>query len=130
MGKKGTAKNAKAGQPAPPPTSTAQAKVPAPNWPMFKPKLPVTHLTLEDATSDLADKVVLINNFWPKSLCRDYVSFLKSLPLVTTPARPKRGEAVRVNDRFQVNDPTFSRRLWLDTGLKDAILDHSVAHLW
>jgi hypothetical protein len=42
--------------------------------------------------------------------------------LVTTPGKPKKGDAVRVNDRFQVVDEGFARRLWEETGLKDLIL--------
>lgn len=41
---------------------------------------------------------------------------------MTTPGKPKKGDAVRVNDRFQVNDEEFARRLWEETGLKDLIL--------
>ncbi len=74
-------------------------------------------------------KVVVIRHFWPKSLCRDYVAFLRTLPLVPTPGRPRRGEAVRVNDRLQVDDPLFAARLWQQTGLRDA-LDQSAAELW
>jgi hypothetical protein len=42
--------------------------------------------------------------------------------LVTTPGKPKKGDAVRVNDRFQVVDEGFARRLWEETGLKGLIL--------
>jgi hypothetical protein len=42
--------------------------------------------------------------------------------LVTTPGKPKNGDAVRVNDRFQVVDEGFARRLWEETGLKGLIL--------
>jgi hypothetical protein len=55
-------------------------------------------------------------------LCKDYVSFLSSLPLVTTPGKPKKGDAVRVNDRFQIDDPDFAERLWSQTALKNLIL--------
>jgi hypothetical protein len=50
----------------------------------------------------------------------------------TTPSRPKRGEAVRVNDRFQVEDPLFARRLWEQTGLKEALLEDNehLRDLW
>lgn len=41
---------------------------------------------------------------------------------MTTPGKPKKGEAVRVNDRFQINDEIFARRLWEETGLKGLIL--------
>ncbi|KAI1176484.1 hypothetical protein F4777DRAFT_269180 [Nemania sp. FL0916] len=100
------------------------------NWPPFKPSLPVTQLTFDAPFLNLEDQIVLIRNFWPKSLCRDYLTFLAGLPLITTPGRPKRGEAARVNDRFQINDARFAQRLWLQTGLKDAVLDDSVKHLW
>nr|EAQ71089.1 hypothetical protein MGCH7_ch7g496 [Pyricularia oryzae 70-15] len=89
-----------------------------PAWPIFKPTLPVSDLSLDTI---VPGKVVVMHNFFPRSLCRDYVAFLKTLPLVTTPARPKKGEAVRQNDRFQVNDPDFAARLWLQTGLKEAL---------
>ena len=50
----------------------------------------------------------------------------------TTPSRPKRGEAVRVNDRFQVEDALFARRLWEQTGLKEALLEDNehLRDLW
>lgn len=100
-----------------------------PSWPPFKPKLPVVDLELQlhPATS----KIVLVPSFFPRSLCRDYVNFLKTLPLQTTPGRPKRGEAVRVNDRFQVDDDAFALRLWEQTGLKEAILhSEELKDLW
>lgn len=59
------------------------------------------------------------------------MAFLKTLPLQTTPVRPKRGEAVRVNDRFQINDPAFALRLWEQTGLKEALMEgEDVKDLW
>lgn len=67
-------------------------------------------------------QIVLIPNFWMSNLCRTYVSFLRSLPLVTTPGKPKRGDAVRVNDRFQIDDPSFADALW-NAGLKQLVLD-------
>ena len=106
----------------------AAAAAPArPSWPPFKPPLPVCDL---DPDTLAESKVVVFRNFWPRNLCRDYVSFLKTLPLSTTPGKPKKGEAVRVNDRFQIDDPGFAERLWLETGLKDVVLDESLSHLW
>lgn len=108
--------------PAPKPTTVA------PSWPAFKPSLPVIDLTFE---SLVQDKVVVLRSFFPRSLCRDYVSFLRDLPLVTTPGKPKRGDAVRVNDRFQIDDARFADRLWSETGLKELLLNSDdVAHLW
>ncbi|GKU00081.1 2og-fe oxygenase superfamily protein [Fusarium langsethiae] len=91
-----------------------------PSWPAFKPPLPVVDLVPEP--HPLTSKVVLIPSFFPRSLCRDYVAFLKTLPLQTTPGRPKRGEAVRVNDRFQIDSQDFATRLWEQTGLKEALI--------
>ncbi|GAP90205.2 putative L-ascorbic acid binding protein [Rosellinia necatrix] len=104
--------------------------VAATRWPPFKPALPVTRLAFDAPIPTLGDQIVLLRNFWPKSLCREYVAFLAGLPLTTTPGRPRRGEAARVNDRFQTSDARFAQRLWLQTGLKDAVLDDAVEHLW
>lgn len=42
---------------------------------------------------------------------------------MTTPgARPKKGDAVRVNDRFQVDDGGFAERLWAETGLRGLVM--------
>lgn len=107
--------------------SSAAAAVQPPSWPVFKPPLPLIDLQPE---SLLNDRVVLIRNFWPKSLCRDYASFLRTLPLTTTPGQPKRGDAVRVNDRFQVHDQAFANRLWLETGLRDVLMGDDWKALW
>jgi hypothetical protein len=66
----------------------------------------------------LPGQIVLIRNLFTSALCKNYVSFLSTLPLTTTPGKAKRGEAVRVNDRFQVDDTTFANRLWEGSGLK------------
>jgi len=86
------------------------------------PQRPEAKLKLEPVPG-IEDKVVLLRHFFPNTLCKDYIAFLRTLPLVTTPGKPKRGEAIRVNDRFQVDDAAFARRLWLETGLKEAVLD-------
>ncbi|KAF6803020.1 hypothetical protein CSOJ01_11189 [Colletotrichum sojae] len=136
MGKQKTANaagKAKAGAGSANANSSKNAAAPAPNvppaWPQFKPPLPVTDLYPEPFAS-CPDKVVLMRNFWPKSLCSAYITFLKSLPLVTTPGRPKRGEAVRVNDRFQVQDSAFAQRLWMETGLRESLAQEDVKGLW
>ncbi|KAI0904500.1 hypothetical protein F4823DRAFT_614743 [Ustulina deusta] len=108
----------------------ADAGAAAISWPPFKPRLPVTQLVLDVPIPTSRDQIVLLRNFWPKSLCRDYVAFLSGLPLTTTPGRPRRGEATRVNDRFQIHDAQFAQRLWLQTGLRDAILEDPVKQLW
>lgn len=105
----------------------APSPAPPPAWPVFKPPLPLLHLEPE---AMLDSRVVLLRNFWPKSLCRDYVSFLGTLSLTTTPGRPKRGDAVRVNDRFQVQDQVFANRLWLETGLRNVLMAPDCNGLW
>lgn len=112
------------------PSSNPAESHPPPSWPPFKPPLPIVDLA--PALHEATPKIVLVPSFFPRSLCRDYVSFLRTLPMQTTPSRPKRGEAVRVNDRFQIHDPLFARRLWEQTGLKGAILDDNpdLLHLW
>ncbi len=41
---------------------------------------------------------------------------------MTTPGKPKKGDALRVNDRFQVIDEGFATRLWEETGLRNLVL--------
>ena len=89
--------------------------VPLPDWPVLQPLLPTTDLALETL---LEEQIIVIRNFFTSTLCKKYVAFLSSLPLVTTPAKPKQGDAVRINDRLQFDDPSFSERLWSSTGLK------------
>ncbi|RHZ66570.1 hypothetical protein CDV55_107366 [Aspergillus turcosus] len=91
---------------------------PKPNWPPLRPLIPPSDLFLE---SLLHDQIYLIRNFLPSSLCKTYASFLASLPLTTTPGKPKKGEAVRVNDRFQVQDADFAERLWSETALRELV---------
>ena len=89
-----------------------------PDWPALQPLVPTTDLALETL---LEDQIILIRNFFTSTLCKKYVSFLSSLPLVTTPAKPKEGEALRVNDRIQFDDPAFAEQLWSSTGLRSLL---------
>ncbi|CEJ90609.1 Putative Prolyl 4-hydroxylase, alpha subunit [[Torrubiella] hemipterigena] len=117
----------KAAKAPPPPKAPTQQSKP-PSWPQFKPPLPVVDLELVPNPS--TSKIITISSFFPRSLCRDYVSFLSSLPLVTTPGKPKRGEAVRVNDRFQVDDAVFAKILWEKTGLKEVLTSEEYTETW
>ncbi|KAI4171873.1 MAG: hypothetical protein LQ343_003950 [Gyalolechia ehrenbergii] len=89
-----------------------------PKWPPLKPLVPSSSLRLETL---LEDQIIVIRNFFTSSLCKNYVSFLSSLPLVTTPGQPKKDDAVRVNDRFQVDDAAFADQLWKTAGLHDLL---------
>ncbi|RYN34679.1 hypothetical protein AA0112_g5289 [Alternaria arborescens] len=101
-------------RPAP---SSEPARQP-PNWPAFTPLVPQEDLALQEV---LHKQIVTIPNFFTASLCKTYVSFLSSLPLTTTPGKPKKGDAVRVNDRYQIDDPAFAERLWSQTGLRKLV---------
>jgi len=90
-----------------------------PSWPVLEPAIPQEDLILNHL---VPRQIVTISPFWSASLCRKYVSFLTSLPLTTTNGTPKRGDAVRVNDRFQIDDPGFSHMLWETTGLKETVM--------
>lgn len=111
-------------------SGAASNSAPPPTWPVLKLPPPQVRLTYLEPESLLDARVLLLRNFWPKPLCKDYVSFLRSLPLTTTPGRPKRGEAARINDRFQVHDPGFAHRLWTETGLSDVLLREDWNTLW
>ncbi|KAL4778757.1 hypothetical protein BJX76DRAFT_352357 [Aspergillus varians] len=102
----------------------SQPQQQAPNWPPLRPLIPSSDLVLE---SLLPDQIYLIRNFLPASLCKTYVSFLSSLPLITTPGKPKKGDAVRVNDRFQIQDATFAENLWRGTALRELVTNPVVA---
>ena len=91
-----------------------------PDWPPLKPLVPTCDLTPDTI---LDDQIVVIRNFFTPTLCKQYVSFLSSLPLITTPAKPKEGDAVRVNDRIQFHDPKFAESLWSSTGLKGLVTE-------
>ncbi|KAB8229994.1 uncharacterized protein BDW43DRAFT_287074 [Aspergillus alliaceus] len=93
---------------------------PKPNWPPLRPLIPSSDLTLDPL---LPDQIYLIPNFFTANLCKAYVSFLATLPLTTTPGKPKKGEAVRVNDRFQIQDERLAESLWSETALKDLVMD-------
>ncbi len=90
----------------------------APDWPTLLPLIPTIDLALETL---LEGQIILIRNLFTSTLCKKYVSFLSSLPLVTTPATPKEGEAIRVNDRLQIHDPAFAEQLWGSTGLRSLL---------
>jgi hypothetical protein len=88
------------------------------DWPAFRPLRAPTDLSLSTVVDS---QIVVVRDFWTSTLCKNYVAFLKGLPLVTTPGTPKKGDAVRVNDRFQVIDEGFANRLWVETGLRELV---------
>lgn len=103
--------------------AVAQEEVVLPHWPPLSPLSDPIDLSLDVL---VADQIVTVSGLWTSSLCKKYVSFLAGLPLVTTPGTPKRGEAVRVNDRYQIQDPAFARRLWEETALKELVINGDI----
>lgn len=101
------------------PDKAAPGQPVLPNWPPLAPLASPDDLSL---TTLLSDQILTVSNFWTSSLCKNYVAFLKTLPLTTTPGKPKRGDAVRVNDRYQIQDAAFAERLWRETGLREMVL--------
>ncbi|KAK6526363.1 hypothetical protein TWF694_004960 [Orbilia ellipsospora] len=101
-----------------PAKASSSSQEQTPQWPAFKGLLPPELLQLDTI---LDHQILTIPRLFTASLCNTYIQFLSNLPLTTTPSIPKRGDAVRVNDRFQVQDPSFAKILWLETGLKEVI---------
>jgi hypothetical protein len=98
-------------------TASATKPVP-PQWPALTPTVPEEHLSVETV---LEGQILVVRNLFTATLCKKYVAFLSSLPLTTTPGKPKRGEATRVNDRFQVEDAAFASNLWEHSGLRTLV---------
>jgi hypothetical protein len=106
--------------------TTLQIAQPTPDWLAFTPLIPESDLALEEVSPG---QIVTIPNFWTATLCKNYVAFLSFLPLTTTPGKPKKGDAVRVNDRYQIDDPAFAERLWSQTSLK-RLVEAQPKELW
>lgn len=99
---------------------TRQAALP--NWPMLKPLIPSTDLSLVPI---LNEQILVIRSFFTSTLCKIYVRFLASLPLITTPGKPRKGDAARVNDRYEIMDADFAKQLWEGAGLARVLKDAS-----
>ena len=93
-----------------------------PKWPVLAPLVPSCDLHLQTV---LDGQIITIKNLFTAALSRQFVTFLSKLPLITTLGIPKRGEALRVNDRFQVQDPDFAEALYSSTALKQLMEDSS-----
>lgn len=98
-----------------------EAQPTRPRWPVIQPLQATRSLNIQVVSED---QIVTIPDFWTYTQCKSYVNFLAGLPLSTTPGKPRKGEAVRVNDRFQVEDPVFAENLWSKTGLRDLVLSY------
>ena len=99
-------------------TARTEATFPLPQWPLLRPLAPTADLCLQPL---LNDQIFVIRNLFTSTLCKTYVAFLSTLPLSTTPAQPQHGDAVRVNDPIQFEDPRIAEILWKATGLASLI---------
>lgn len=104
--------------PADPKRRVAEISLPPPDWPVLHPLVSAQDVALETL---LDDQIILIRKLFTSTLCKKYVSFLSSLPLITTPIRPRGGDAVRVSDRIQFDDSAFAEQLWSSTALKKLV---------
>lgn len=127
MPSKSKTKSAKAAAVKVPQSQSSKDEAQLPNWPALAPLVPSLDLSIEEI---LQDQILVIRNLFTSTLCKTYVSFLSALPLTTTPGKPKRGEALRVNDRFQIEDHTFAQHLWSQTGLKQLVESHEDQTIW
>ncbi|GAM90996.1 hypothetical protein ANO11243_090430 [Dothideomycetidae sp. 11243] len=93
-----------------------------PDWPLLRPALPPDQLHL----TSLLPQQILTTPLLSSSLAKEYRLFLSTLPLICTPTKPKKGEAARFNDRFQVTDAAFAEHLWTSTGLASLVLSGDV----
>ncbi|GAA5832886.1 hypothetical protein JCM11251_000517 [Rhodosporidiobolus azoricus] len=97
---------------------TATAPAPAlptpPAWPAIPP--PTSPLLL----NELSPGILIVDNFFPPALRKTFVSFLRSSVKLNLPVPPKRGEAERRNERISFSDEGFAKRLWEDSGLREA----------
>lgn len=117
--------NAPPGVPLSTDSEAQKAKI---NWPSFVPLLPASELQLE---TTLENQIVVIRNFFTTKLCNTYLEFLqRNVSLTTTPGKPKRGDAVRVNDRFKIQDAEFAERLWNETGLREVVERDGDEQMW
>ncbi|GAB5591722.1 hypothetical protein Unana1_06622 [Umbelopsis nana] len=76
-------------------------------WPKLFPK---ADLQVEEL---LAGQIYTIPDFFTVKECDSLVAYIENnIQLQTTPAIPKRGEALRSNDRVSLTDATFASLLW------------------
>lgn len=101
--------------------------LPRPDWPSLSPLIPTSALAI---TTLLPDQILVIPHLFTSTLCKTYTAFLSALPLSTTSGKPKRGDAVRVNDRYQIHDPDFARTLWMQTGLRELVTNWEDPAAW
>lgn len=93
--------------------SSKSSTAPAVAWPTLSPSgTPLALVTL------FPDLYSLPAVFSP-ALLTSFAAFLPSLPMAPSQIKRQRGEASRTNDRFQVDDLDFAKRLWERTGLRE-----------
>ncbi|KAF2223933.1 hypothetical protein BDZ85DRAFT_94886 [Elsinoe ampelina] len=88
-----------------------------PTWPPLHPRL----ASEKQRLTSLLSSQIITTPLFPIPLAATYRSFLASLPLTVVPQTRKKDHALRLNDRFSVQDPAFAAQLWSSTGLSDLV---------
>jgi 2OG-Fe(II) oxygenase superfamily len=110
------------------PCKPAETPTQRPDWPPLTPLIPTQDLTV---TTLLPNQVLLIPNLFTSTLCRAYTASLSTLPLTAaTPGKPKRGEALRANDRYRTHDRAFAHNLWTQTALQELVTGFADPGFW
>jgi len=104
--------------------SKDSAQSPTISWPEIShsPYRPIPEITT------VLESQILTLNLFTSAFTLQFLNFCQShiKPLLsTTPIKPKKGDAVRFNDRFQIEDLGFAESLWNNSGLKQAIIAYS-----
>lgn len=90
-------------------TTTTSSSSSTLRWPDLP--FPGRELVLKEL---IADQVLLLPEFFTPKDCARWTAYLESsgsVAMEPSPAVPKRGEAVRSNERFSVQDEAFAARL-------------------
>jgi hypothetical protein len=90
------------------------------NWPTI---VPLPYRSNPEITTVLPSQILTLN-LLTSSFSQQFLAFCQSQisPLLTTtPIKPKKGNAVRFNDRFQITDASFAESLWTKSGLKESV---------
>lgn len=96
-------------------SSAAPARIP---WPPLS--LP-SYAPLPELDNSLLPGIITIDPLFTRKTVQAFIALLTGpqSPIKLEPSPPaKRGEALRTNDRFSIQDPAFAKALWEGTALK------------
>lgn len=75
----------------------------------------------------LHNQIVLLHGFFPSKYCSNWIKYLSDCKDILFEASPpaKKGEAQRTNHRFSIQDSSFAKALWEETGLDEVVSNAS-----